>query len=98
MRLVTVGMNKPSARVRGYLRRYLAEPMAGHFVGGCSARVGEAIASLLREEGAEGYMVWPAQSDGGFEIPYFHLADCRLVNADGLLLIERLKPTEADGG
>jgi CRISPR-associated endoribonuclease Cas2 subtype I-E len=89
VRLVVVSVISPTAKLQGYLRRFLQEPSSGVFIGGATRDVADDFSGALQDEAVDGFMIVAAdRSEVGFDIRYFKSAQRVLLDFDGVALLE----------
>lgn len=87
--MIVVNLVAPPAELSGYLRRYLLEAATGTFVGSVSAKLSADIASAVEVHGARGsVLVAKANTEQGFKFLYYCFEDRRLIDSDGVTLVE----------
>lgn len=80
-----------SARLRGYLRRWLLEVKANVFVGAVPARVRERLWSEVTRQlaGGSAVLLYGARNEQGFDCLCFGEPDREIIDLEGLNLVRR---------
>ena len=90
MILVVFIMERTSTSLRGHLSRWMIEPRAGVFVGKLSARVREKLWDLMTKKSpSSGFiMIYQNNTEQGFSIKSYGDSSRRVVDLDGIQLIQ----------
>lgn len=87
-------MERASSGMRGFLSRWFLEPRAGVFVGTVSARVRELLwQRVCSQRTASALLVYRAANEQGFAMLVHGDPRRAVVDADGLMLVMKLRST-----
>ena len=89
--MIVVVLEKARPALRGQLSRWLLEARPGMFVGTVSARVRDALWSLIRARHQKGgaLLIYRARNEQGFVMETLGDPTRQIFEMDGLLLIRR---------
>lgn len=88
--LLVVVLNNPRASLRGYCRRFLAEPHPNVFVGQTTRLLLDDVVKRIDEAGIKALMiVGSTKSDTGCRMKTFGDVDRFLVDSDGMQLVSK---------
>ena len=80
-------------QLRGYLSRWLIEADGGVYIGRVSASVRDLLWNAALRQGTPGKVLqaWSTANEQGFALRLHGYAERRLVDVNGILLMEKLK-------
>jgi len=91
-------LERVTPSVRGDLSRWLLELVPGVFAGHVSALVREALWVRATKRAGDGsaLLLWDAPNEQGFDVRAHQVRGRQPVDYDGVWLLERLDPSDAD--
>jgi len=90
MRVVVIRIVSGESTTVGFLRRYLFEMETGFLLGSVTAPLERGLLDALESRGTSGYMIVSCRrSAAGYRIPYFSMPNARVIDLDGLALVEK---------
>lgn len=90
MKLIVASVVSPTSHLRGYLQRFLQEPVSGQFVGSGTRATCEDLTRIFVSQEATGFLLASnLRTETGFEFLYYHLPGSMLVDFAGVQLVEK---------
>ena len=90
MKLMVIRLIVPSRQLLGYLKRFMLEMDAGMLVGSGNKRLIEEVEDSLRTSNARGFLIVSnTRNESGYEVKYYRMDDERLIDFDGIVLLEK---------